>query len=630
MLGFFLFVSTLSFLFSIDRYVSFYGYYGRFNGGLLSYLTYSFLAVVVLFLFNKEDFERLLKISFFVSLVVAVIGILSKFNFDLLCFSFTGNFSNTCWTVFFKPSERIFSTIGQPNWLATYLGINLFFGIYFFLKSQGKGSLRYFIALLILSLGIFFTRSTSGIGATLISLILFAGFFVKKNKRVLAFITIFFLFFLGLGYGKYLTFRTKKALKWARQMFVRKASEKKTPLKEIKSKGPSHERITDSFKIRLIVWKGAIKLWKKYPILGTGIDTFGISYYFTRPIEHNYTSEWDYLYNKAHNEFLNFLATTGIFGFFAYTLFILFPLFLSLKLWGERQDLLYLAIFFAFLVIHITDFFGFSTTLSNLYLFILSGFLVNQAFEIGKVKEKIIDVPKEVNLFLLSLSFLIFGFFTFFVSKMYLADLSYAKGKMYEKMEDYYKAAREYNKAVAFFYNSVYGQKLAFSSAVLYALYKPYAKNLKINLTKFKEVSENFIKRAIDDSPYNFIYYRTKAKIDYLFFQADLDEKRLNSAIKALERATQLAPTEPRVFYLYTYFKFIKYRDSKPKLEKILKSDIEHLLSLKEDYTLAHILKAKIIFLLYGKEKAKKYLLEKAKELGKPDLKVAIKQLNEI
>ena len=26
------------------------------------------------------------------------------------------------------------------------------------------------------------------------------------------------------------------------------------------------------------------------------------------------TSEWDYLYNKAHNEYLNYLTTTGIVG----------------------------------------------------------------------------------------------------------------------------------------------------------------------------------------------------------------------------------------------------------------------------------------------------------------------------
>ena len=37
---------------------------------------------------------------------------------------------------------------------------------------------------------------------------------------------------------------------------------------------------------------------------------------------HNLTSEWDFLYNKAHNEYLNYLATTGLFGLGSYLLFI--------------------------------------------------------------------------------------------------------------------------------------------------------------------------------------------------------------------------------------------------------------------------------------------------------------------
>src|SRR6185437_1886892 len=42
-LGLFLLSQIISTIFSLDSYVSFWGYYSRFNGGLLSTITYIFL-----------------------------------------------------------------------------------------------------------------------------------------------------------------------------------------------------------------------------------------------------------------------------------------------------------------------------------------------------------------------------------------------------------------------------------------------------------------------------------------------------------------------------------------------------------------------------------------------------------
>src|SRR5690606_34366285 len=61
---------------------------------------------------------------------------------------------------------------------------------------------------------------------------------------------------------------------------------------------------TDSGKIRQIVWQGAVDIWKANPVFGSGVETFAYAYYLHRPADHNLTSEWDYLYNKAHNEYL--------------------------------------------------------------------------------------------------------------------------------------------------------------------------------------------------------------------------------------------------------------------------------------------------------------------------------------
>ena len=60
---------------------------------------------------------------------------------------------------------------------------------------------------------------------------------------------------------------------------------------------------TESGVIRKFVWLGAIEVFKHYPILGTGPETFAFSFPMYKPVGHNLTSEWDFIYNKAHNEF---------------------------------------------------------------------------------------------------------------------------------------------------------------------------------------------------------------------------------------------------------------------------------------------------------------------------------------
>src|SRR5207247_3546380 len=131
---------------------------------------------------------------------------------------------------------------------------------------------------------------------------------------------------------------------------------------------------TDSGKIRKIVWQGAIEIFKHNLLFGSGVETFAYAYYQYKPIEHNLTSEWDYLYNKAHNEYLNYLATTGLFGLVSYLAIIFLFLFLVSK-WlltnrnhtHETNYLLITALVAGYLSILITNFFGFSVVIINLY-----------------------------------------------------------------------------------------------------------------------------------------------------------------------------------------------------------------------------------------------------------------------
>src|SRR3989344_988847 len=133
--GMFLLALGISTYLSIDSHTSFYGYYGRWNGGLLSIIAYISLLFVFIQTFDKEHLKRLLLISLGSSVIVILWAIPGWFGYDLSCLLFIGELTNTCWTAEFAPHVRMFSTLGQPNWLGSYLAIHLFIGLYFLRQS---------------------------------------------------------------------------------------------------------------------------------------------------------------------------------------------------------------------------------------------------------------------------------------------------------------------------------------------------------------------------------------------------------------------------------------------------------------------------------------------------------------
>jgi hypothetical protein len=106
----FLLSQLISTVFSLDRHVSLWGYYSRFNGGLLSIITYIFLyyAFVSNFRENaKTVVRRLILVALSSGVIVALWGLPSHFGYDPTCFVFRGSLDVSCWTSDFQPMVRI-------------------------------------------------------------------------------------------------------------------------------------------------------------------------------------------------------------------------------------------------------------------------------------------------------------------------------------------------------------------------------------------------------------------------------------------------------------------------------------------------------------------------------------------
>src|SRR3990167_1858086 len=103
----FLIINIISTLLSSHLYTSVWGYYTRFNGGLMSVLVIFGVFFVAVNILKKDDYENL-----FLCLT-------------LLPISLHGI------TQYFQEVPRVYSTFGQPNWLAAYLVMVLPISLYY-------------------------------------------------------------------------------------------------------------------------------------------------------------------------------------------------------------------------------------------------------------------------------------------------------------------------------------------------------------------------------------------------------------------------------------------------------------------------------------------------------------------
>jgi O-antigen ligase/cytochrome c-type biogenesis protein CcmH/NrfG len=636
----FLTSQVLSTIFSIDPHTSLFGYYGRFNGGLLSIIAYIVLFYGYVSNIDREKTFKLLKLSAFASFIVVLWGLPGKMGYDTSCFVFTGNVTNNCWTDQFRPAERMFSTLGQPNWLGAYLIIHVFIGLYFLIRSQKKGSLFFWIIyeITILS-GILLTRSRSALLSFSLGLSIFFIWYVVQNRRQfrkiikqLLITGIIFFFVVVLW---------KTGINSIDSLFQISFSKKnnvvQTPIKDT--------NVTDSFDIRKIVWEGAWKLGNQYPLFGTGVETFGYAYYFVRPKEHNLTSEWDFLYNKAHNEYLNYFATAGYLGLGSYVIIIaIFIIWFIRNLKqitransfassiNEQKQLKYIypLLLCSYLSILISNFFGFSTSTIQLFLYLIPAMMFVLFANYSSVSQKQNNLrlnKKQYVMIILSLFIFLYSI-TYFIS-YYLADILYTRSESSAASEEYQKTVNYLRDALSLRYEHVYQDKLSYALASLsYVAASQKDYEAEKELIRLSTLMNTISLKA---APYNVLYWKTRAKNYYLFYQITTNQKNIEEAINSLKTAEKLLPTDPKIPYSLAIFYSILFDESKQqeriKFEQLSLQEITKAIDLKPNYRDAYFLKAQM-FEKYGSKEEARKTLEYLLKYVSPNDPEATKELN--
>lgn len=665
---------------SIDSYVSFWGYYSRFNGGLLSTISYVILYYalasnllgpvveetknikhnkIIQFLFysNTPFSLRLFLVALLSGTVVALWGLPSHFGYDPTCLMFRGELNVDCWTEAFQPTVRIFSLLGQPNWLAAYLSILLIPTIALVIspnlfkqeeapqKSKkssavkqtliekfGRTRIAFAVLALLFYVDLVFTKSQSGFLGFWAGFIAFVAlvkfFFWKRNgfdlakywkletAKILALAAAVFIvlnLFIGFPIERLNNFTISNLFKSTTSAPAAQGTE--TALAELGG--------TNSGEIRLIVWQGTVDIIKKNPLFGTGVETFAFSYYQNRPAAHNLTSEWDYLYNKAHNEYLNYAATTGLVGLSTYLLMIGWFLFTTIRylisknhkssIINRHSILLGLALVGSYASILVSNFFGFSVVLVNLLFFLIPlfvyDFIGHPSFAKSiepNTKDDSLGFMKIIPLVLLGL---VIAFMEITLLRYWLADKHYAMGYNLNRLDQQFEATQELATATKLRPSEpLFRDELAINLGTLslIAAQGGQASQAAELAKQAKLLSDS----VVDQHPNNVTYYKSRTRI--LYGLSQVDPKYLDEAIVSIEKAHTLAPQDAKI--MYNRALIYEQKGDRNKAIQYLRESINLKKDYRDPYYALALLLAENAKELEGTDSAQK-LNDEAKDL---------------
>lgn len=588
----FLASQIISSIFSLDQQVSWWGYYSRFNGGLASTICYIILYYAFVSNLQIKHVWKTMLVSLFSGLAVSLWGFPSHFGADPTCLVFRGTFDTSCWTYQFQPTVRAFSTLGQPEWLAAYMAFLLPVSMAYALKNKNKNGLA--ISFLLLTVFFYLLEIYSNTRAGFIAfwlgnIFFWAAIFIKKiySRQVflkyfliinILFLLCTFIFNSPLGsFSKFtLPELTQAHAPAAPQAQTQTSTATQNTAAPAAGAGIDDTNITDSGAIRLLVWKGAIKAWENNPIFGTGVETFAFAYYKYKSAAHNLTSEWDYLYNKAHNEYLNYLATTGLVGLATYLGFIGLFFYFSAKWFlattlkknheayteearTTQTTLLVIGILAGYITMLVTNFFGFSVVIINLYIFLAPLFVI---MLLGLVDEdKILIFPGNaavatgeyvspyqwtaILIFMGIAVWMLFGLIWY-----RQADIAYALGNNLDKVGQYQQAYPQLSQAVQMEPEEpVYQDELSINLAALSA--GLYSQKQAAQAAEAAKEAIALSNDVVTRHPNNVVYWKDRVRLFYTLSATDQADAPmyLQNAVQAINTAKSLAPTDAKIAY---------------------------------------------------------------------------------
>ncbi|WP_162182468.1 O-antigen ligase family protein [Lacinutrix jangbogonensis] len=247
---------------------------------------------------------------------------------------------------------------GHVNVLAVSIALKFPFVLYVFYKLEGVKKYIFLILPIISIASVFLIGARTAALTIAIQLVFFSLFYFIYNKFSVrkSFLNIVILVIVAIA-GTYLSTLPnniyKKKGNTTKEMFFTKG-------KDFVYKDENEKIKLTNTTGRDRLWISALKDFKRNPWLGVGIGNWK----FTSKEELLKISKGDGVafYKRVHNDYLKYLAETGLFGFLFYLAYIIIIVFFALKLFknsANENKMIYATLIIALIAYVIDAFFNF-------------------------------------------------------------------------------------------------------------------------------------------------------------------------------------------------------------------------------------------------------------------------------
>ncbi|RLA92942.1 MAG: hypothetical protein DRG25_05415 [Deltaproteobacteria bacterium] len=386
----FLLSSFISSLLSIAPTLSIFGIYERQVGliGVLAVTLFFLLLIEGLKIEgNKNSVVKIMALS---GTIVSLYSLLQYFDLDPIA-----------WPKAF--GDRPFSTLGHPDFLGDLLALVIPLSLALCYLEKGWRIRSVWIFSILIQLGGLLVSQTRGawiaVTVSIATFFLLEPFLYRKKgvfqKRIIiSLVSLFFFFSLA---GLFLLVKPEFRFRAASILKIKEQT-------------------------RIYLWRDSFKVIKKYPIFGSGPETFRLSFMPYKGIELA-KMEKNVNYDNPHNNYLYIWATTGTLGLITY-LYLLFCSFRegirNLKENIASNPTLYLGILTSLEAYCIAMLTGFDTITTIFYFY---GIIVLIAVSDNHlVKKDQITKPKHKGNFLVMIVIILSGLIIYDTSRVLLAD----------------------------------------------------------------------------------------------------------------------------------------------------------------------------------------------------------------
>jgi len=479
--------------------------------------------------FQKREWEIFFNVSFVVSLLVSLYGIVQRFpdTFNIY--------------VFEAGIRRITSTMGNPTYVAIYLLFNIAFALYFYLQNRDRSIKYFYLSVIIIDFLAFSLTDIRGAYLGLIFGLVIAVIFyiwLGKNKKYKISLASLIVLIILLGVFSFLNTDNRIV--------------QKTPILNRLS-SISFSEITAQ--TRIMSWRAAWEGIKDDPFLGVGMENFNVPFNKYLPASYFSLAPTETYFDRAHNQFINMAVESGILALMLYLCLPILIFYYLLKGYRlEKVGLNFVLIFSAITTAYFIHlFFVFDDINSLLFFIILSAFVEfnfykdNIAREAGPDQK--ISSAKKISIYVL-LIILVFFIYSFNV-KVLLAARHSAFAYMSTVAED----------KIDFYQKSIDLNIIPMENLVVN--YSDYLVELSDQLDKLKtdkdfwnkylgaiNTAEEIFRNEIKKKPNDAFLYMKLAQLNIVEFLIYEEKKYVDEAILNLEKGIDLSPERLQLYYL--------------------------------------------------------------------------------